>query len=410
MAGRLWLTVRWFLEQLARQFMEFDCPSRAGALTYTTLFAVVPMMTVAYAMLSILPAYDGVAERVESFIFQNFVPASSEMVQEYLSDFSRRARGLSIIGFAFLFVTTFLLLLTIEGTFNAIWEVAEPRTGMQRLLVYWGVMSLGPPMILGGILISFYLGSLPLLTDLDVFGISTLLLGYLPGILTCLGFTVMYFAVPNTRVKVRHAFVGGVLAMLALEVAKKIFNLVVANSSVASIYGAFAAVPFFLTWMYMVWVLILSGAIIVRTLGLKPEIQIGPTEPILVKSARILELLYAAHLDGRGVTDAEIEDAVSLHSGEREQILRVLLDLKVLRYADETWILGRSLKTLTLWDLYQRLPDGVDMAGLERVRDMGHVVEPLKSLVQFGSNQMSISLDTVFAAVEQSSPYRTQEL
>ncbi|TNF86302.1 MAG: YihY family inner membrane protein, partial [Gammaproteobacteria bacterium] len=145
MAGRLWLTVRWFLEQLARQFMEFDCPSRAGALTYTTLFAVVPMMTVAYAMLSILPAYDGVAERVESFIFQNFVPASSEMVQEYLSDFSRRARGLSIIGFAFLFVTTFLLLLTIEGTFNAIWEVAEPRTGMQRLLVYWGVMSLGPP-------------------------------------------------------------------------------------------------------------------------------------------------------------------------------------------------------------------------------------------------------------------------
>jgi membrane protein len=409
MVGRLWLTVRWFLEQLVRQFMEFDCPSRAGALTYTTLFAVVPMMTVAYAMLSILPAYDGVAEKVEGFIFENFVPTSSEMVQEYLSDFSRRARGLSIIGFGFLFVTTFLLLVTIEGTFNALWEVAEPRTGMQRLLVYWGVMSLGPPLILGGILISFYVTSLPLLTDLDVFGIGTLLLSYLPGILTCLGFTVMYFAIPNTRVKVRHAFVGGVLAMLALEAAKQIFNMVVANSSVASIYGAFAAVPFFLTWMYMVWVLILSGAIIVRTLGLKPEIQIGASEPILVKCARILELLYAAHLEGRGVTDEEIEDTVSLHSGEREQLLRVLLDLKVLRYADETWILGRSLKSLTLWDLYQRLPDGLDMAGLERVRDMNHVVEPLKALVQFGSNQMSVSLDSVFARVEQYPPYRTQE-
>ncbi len=410
LVSRLWLTLRWYLRQLVRQFLEFDCPTRAGALTYTTLFAVVPMMTVAYAMLSILPAYDGVADRVENFIFQNFVPTSSEMVQEYLSDFSQRARGLSIIGFGFLFITTFLLLVTIEGTFNAIWEVAEPRTGMQRLLVYWGVMSLGPPMILGGILISFYVTSLPLLTDLDVFGIGTLLLSYMPGILTCLGFTVMYFAVPNTSVKLRHAFVGGVLAMAALEAAKQIFNMVVANSSMASIYGAFAAVPFFLTWMYMVWVLILSGAIFVRTLGLKPEIELGPTEPLLVKCARILEMLYAAHLEGRGVTDSEIEEAVTLHSGEREQLLRALLDLKVLRYADDTWILGRSLKSLTLWDLYQRLPDGVDMPGLEKVQDMRHVVEPLKSLVQFGSNQMSVSLDTVFAGVEQSQPVRAQEL
>ncbi len=409
LVSRFWLSLRWYVRQLIRQFLEFDCPSRAGALTYTTLFAVVPMMTVAYAMLSILPAYDGVAVRVENFIFQNFVPASSEMVREYLSDFSERARGLSIIGFGFLFIITFLLLVTIEGTFNAIWEVAEPRTGMQRLLVYWGVMSLGPPMILGGILISVYVTSLPLLTDLDVFGIGTLLLSYLPGILTCLGFTVMYFAIPNTSVKLRHALVGGVLAMAALEGAKQIFNLVVANSSVASIYGAFAAVPFFLTWMYMVWVLILSGAIFVRTLGLKPEIELGPTEPLLVKCARVLELLYAAHVEGRGVTDSEIEEAVTLHTGEREQLFRVLLELKVLRYADESWILGRSLKSLTLWDLYQRLPEGVDVAGLERVQDMNHVVEPLKSLVQFGSNQMSVSLDTVFARVEQPQALRTRE-
>ncbi|MCP4450860.1 MAG: YihY family inner membrane protein, partial [Planctomycetes bacterium] len=191
-----------------RQFLDHDCPARAGALTYTTLFAVVPMMTVAYAMLSILPAYDGVADRIESFIFQNFVPTSSTMVQEYLSEFSQRARGLSVMGFGFLFVTTFMLLVTIEGTFNTIWQVAEPRKGMQRILVYWGVMSMGPPMILSGILISFYLTSLPLLTGLDVFGLGTLLLSYMPLILTCFGFMVLYFAVPNTQVKLRHAFVG----------------------------------------------------------------------------------------------------------------------------------------------------------------------------------------------------------
>ncbi len=400
---RAWLSIRWFFVELVRQFLDHDCPSRAGALTYTTLFAVVPMMTVAYAMLSILPAYDGVAERIENFVFENFVPTSSTVVQEYLSDFSRRARGLSIIGFGFLFVTTFMLLVTIEGTFNTIWQVAEPRRGLQRILVYWSVMSLGPPMILGGILISVYLTSLPLLTDLDVFGLGTLLLGYLPSILTCLGFTVLFFAMPNTQIRLRHALVGGLLTMALLEVAKNVFNVVVANSSFTSIYGAFAAVPFFLAWMYMVWVLILSGAIVVRTLAMTPELDLEPTEPLLVKCARILELLYSAHLDGRSVVDEEIESAVPLVSGEKERLLRVLLELKVLRQTADGWILGRSLKSLTLWDLYQQLPEGLDLQELGRVRDLDHVVEPLKALVQFGSNQMAVSLDSVFGGTKRAS-------
>ncbi|MGE0622819.1 MAG: YihY family inner membrane protein [Pseudomonadales bacterium] len=393
---RLWLTFRWYVEQLIRQFVDNDCPSRAGALTYTTLFAVVPMMTVAYAMLSILPAYDGVALRIENFIFQNTMPASSAAIQEYLGEFSRRARGLSIIGFTFLFFTTFMLLVTIESTFNAIWQVAEPRRGMQRVLVYWGVMSLGPTMIMGGILVSVYLASLPLLTDLDLFGMDSALLGYLPLLLTCAGFTVLYFAMPNTQVRLSHAFVGGLLTMLLLEVAKDAFNTAVTHTSVASIYGAFAAVPFFLFWMYMVWVLILSGAIFVRTLALKPELDLEPTEPPLVKCARILEMLNRAHLQGEGLTDEEIEAAVPLKRREKERIFRVLLELKVARQTSENWVLGRSLRAVTLWDLYRSLPEGIDLAELDRIRDMDHVVEPLRSLVQFGSNQMSVSLDTVF--------------
>lgn len=395
MVSSVWAAFRWYVEQLARQFVDHDCPARAAALTYTTLFAVVPIMTVSYAMFSILPAYDGVAERIETFVFNNFVPASSTVVQQYLGEFAERARGLSIIGFVFLFVTTFMLLVTIEGTFNTIWQVAEPRRGMQKLLVYWGVMSLGPPMIMGAILISVYLTSLPLLTGLDTFGLGGALLRYLPLILTCLGFTVLFYAMPNTRVLLRHALVGGLLTMFMLEAAKNIFNMVVANSAFTSIYGAFAAVPFFLFWMYMVWVLILSGAIFVRTMALKPEVDVS-AEPALVKCARILQMLYSAHMDGRGISDREIDDEVSLGSGEKERVLKALLDLKVLRQADELWILGRSLKGVTLWDLYQELPEGLDLPGLERVRGMDHVVEPLKALVQFGSNQMSVSLDSVF--------------
>jgi membrane protein len=394
-----WAAFRWYVEQLVRQFLEFDCPTRAAALTFTTLFAVVPMMTVAYVMFSIMPAYDGVADRVENFIFQNFVPTSSTAVQEYLGAFSDRARGLSVIGFGFLFVTTFMLLVTIEGTFNTIWQVAEPRRGLQRFLVYWGVMSLGPTMIVGAMLISVYLTSLPLLTDLDLFGVGSAVLAYLPLMLTCLGFTVLFWAMPNTQVLLRHALVGGLLTMVLLEAAKNIFNMVVANSSFTSIYGAFAAVPFFLFWMYMVWVLILSGAIFVRTMALKPEVGIV-VEPDVVKCARVLRMLYGAHVDGRGVTDREIDDQVSMTSAEKERIYRTLIDLRILRQADEMWVLGRNLKGLNLWDLYKRLPEGVDLKSLERVKGMENVVEPLKSLVQFGSNQMVVSLDELFSAPE----------
>ncbi|HEY5646971.1 MAG TPA: YhjD/YihY/BrkB family envelope integrity protein, partial [Pseudomonadales bacterium] len=177
---------------------------------------------------------------------------------------------------------------------------------------------------------------------------------------------------------------------------KDAFNLVMVNSSITSIYGAFAAVPFFLFWMYMLWVLILSGAIFVRTLAMKPELDLEPTEPLLVKCARVLEMLYRAHLRGAGLTDEEIDDAVPLKRGEKERLFRALLDLRVVRQTSENWILGRSLKTLTLWDLYRHLPEGIDLAELARIEDMDHVVEPLRSLVQFGSNQMSVSLDSIF--------------
>ena len=79
--------------------------SAAGALTYTTLFAVVPLMTVTYTFFSILPEYAHLGEQVQGFIFQNFVPGSSDVVQDKLSEFADRARNLTAFGFVFLFIT-----------------------------------------------------------------------------------------------------------------------------------------------------------------------------------------------------------------------------------------------------------------------------------------------------------------
>lgn len=389
--------LRWYLGQMVQQFLSHNCMSRAAALTYTSLFAVVPMMTVAYAMFSVLPEFASVGERIQVYVFENFVPASSTLVQEKLVEFSERARQLTAIGFAVLFVTAFLMLVTIEKAFNTIWNVAEPRRGLQRFLLYWGVLSLGPPSIAGGMFISLYLMSLPLVSDFDTFGITTVVLGYMPVILTTTGFTVLYYAVPNCQVPLHHALSGGLLTMGAFEVAKKTFTLVVSNSSIEPIYGTFAAVPLFLGWLYLVWVLILSGAIFVRTLSMKREDEGEHPEPLMVKCSRILQLLYDAHMDGKTISDMEISQKVKLNRSEHERVFDALQELKILgQTEDERWLLGRNLKALTLWDLYQQLPDGLSDQRLELVKDLDNVVEPLKSLVRFGSNQMSVSLDTVF--------------
>lgn len=394
-------SVRWYAQQMLQQFLAHDCLASAGALTYTTLFAVVPMMTVIYTMFSLLPEFDAIGQRIESFVFENFVPDSSALVRDKLLEFSERARNLTVAGFSFLFLTAFLMLVTLEKAFNTIWRVPEPRRGVQRFLLYWGVLSLGPPLIAGGLIMSAYLTSLPLLTDLDTMGVGDTVLEYLPLLSGTAVFTVLYYAVPNCPVPFKHALTGGLLTTAAFEAAKEGFKLIITNTSIEPIYGTFAAVPLFLAWLYLVWVLVLSGAIFVRTLSLQRDVEGEEREPKLVKCARILQLLYDAHMQGTTITDYEISRQVMLNREEHDRIFAVLMDLKVLNQTeDERWVLGRNLKGLTLWDLYQKLPEGLDARRLDLVKDMRRVTEPLKSMAQFGSNEMSVSLDSVFGSVQ----------
>jgi membrane protein len=389
--------LRWFGRQIVRQFLELGLMESAGALTYTTLFAVVPLMTVAYTMMSVLPAFSGVGEQVQEFIFRNFVPESSSMVKETLTEFSNQARELTFFGIAFLVVTAFLMLVTIEKAFNVIWHVAEPRRGLQRFLVYWGVLTCGPPLVAGGLLISSYLISAPLVVDIDTFGVRETVLGYLPVVLSATGFTVLYAAVPNCHVPFRHAVLGGLLTMLSFEAAKKLFALIVANSSLTVIYGAFAAVPLFLIWLYLVWVLILAGAIFVRTLSLTREISASDREPLLLKCVRVLSILYSAHMEGRAVTDQEINEAVAMTREQRDAVFEVLGQMKlVTQTEDERLTLGRSLKGVTLWSLYQELPNGVDTGSMRSAADLKPVVERLEAFAKFGVDHLSQTLEELF--------------
>ncbi len=257
-----------FLRELAGEFIDKGCQKSAAALTYMTLFALVPLMTVTYSMFSVIPAFDGVADQLQDLVFKHFVPESGTEVQNYLSDFSSQARSLTAVGVVMLVVTAYLMLTNIEKTFNTIWGVKHSRKGLFSFLLYWAVLSIGPLLLGAGLIMSTYLLSLTLFVDsLQELGVATAFFRLLPVAMAAGAFTLLFAAVPNCRVPFKHAFFGGVVTAVLFELMKMVFGYFVANSSIQLIYGAFAVVPLFLLWVNLSWMIILLGAVFVRTIA-----------------------------------------------------------------------------------------------------------------------------------------------
>jgi membrane protein len=174
-----------------------------------------------------------------------------------------------------LFVTSVMTMMTVESAFNLIWRVRKARPFAQRVLVYWAILTLGPILIGVSLSISSYLftRSLAIATEQHVSMVFDWLLISASLPLTALAFTMLYVYLPNCRVQWRDAVVGGVAAAIAFELAKRGFGYYVRRiPTYTAVYGAFAAAPMFLLWMYLSWFITLVGAMITSAL---PEIRTG---------------------------------------------------------------------------------------------------------------------------------------
>jgi membrane protein len=258
----------WFAVTLRRRFAEDRCTRVAGSLSYTTLLALVPLTAVIFAVLSAFPVFQAVMDLLEEFIYTNFVPAAGEAVQKYVQQFAANAGRLTLWGLLFLFITALMLMATIERTFNDIWHVPQRSKRLHVFLSYWALLTLGPILIGLSLSITSYVVSLPLFDhDAMLGGFRAILLGSLPAAFEFLAFLLLYTVVPNHIVRLRYAIAGAAMAMMLFEIAKVGFGFfVVYFSSYRKIYGALAALPIFLIWIYVSWVVILLGAVATATL------------------------------------------------------------------------------------------------------------------------------------------------
>jgi membrane protein len=348
-----------FWRFLVQRFFADRATQSAAALTYTTLFAVVPMMTVTFAMLSAIPAFQDMGEEIQSFIFRNFVPSSGATVQEYLREFTVQARKLTWIGVVLLAVTAFMMLVTIEKAFNTIWRVRQPRRGVSSFLLYWAILSLGPLLLGAGFAISTYVTSLSLLSGPDALIGAKTLLGFAPLLSSVAAFTLIYATVPNARVPLRNALLGGLFTAVLFEVAKALFGLFVSLfPGYQLIYGAFATVPLFLLWIYVSWLIVLFGAELVCNLSSSRHWRRRALPRLLVLLG-ILRVFHERQLQGVPVRHTDVQrEGWLLPEDEWEEVIDFLeREHLICRVSGGSgWVLSRDLEHYTLHQLLNRSP------------------------------------------------------
>ena len=367
-----------FSRHLVRRYRDDGCRESAAALTYMSLFAVVPLLTLMYAMFSIIPSFQGLGQQVEQLLFENLMPQSGLEVRQYLRDFSGQARNLGWVGGFILVVTSYLMLTNIEKTFNRIWGTAGGRRGLSSFLVYWGVLSFGPLLVGAGLMMHTYLLSFQLIVDeVDTLGITALVLEYLPWLMTWAGFTLLFVAMPNCRVARRYAVIGGLFTALFFELAKSTFGLLVTNTSYHTIYGAFAIAPLFLLWIYLCWMIILGGAELVRALETFDLATHGKRMPDLMALVFICSQCFSRQRRGKTVSDRDMIKA-GINQAQWRKLRDLLLARGVLVSTDHnTYVLARDVATLSLWELSEMLPGvlSAEIVGdLETVRDSRSMV------------------------------------
>ncbi|SMF98508.1 Ribonuclease BN [Burkholderia singularis] len=298
----------------AKRSAEDRIPQVAGSLTFTTMLALVPLVTVAFALFTAFPMFASFQNSLQGFLADHLMPAQfNSQIFKYLNQFASKAKGLTTAGLIVLVFTAVMTMMTVESAFNVIWRVRKPRPLAQRVLAYWALITLGPLLFGVSLSISSYLftQSLAFTGSTGATTVFEWLLTAASLPLTVLAFTLLYVYLPNCTVAWRDAVVGGICAAVAFELAKRGFGYYVRRiPTYTAVYGAFAALPMFLLWMYLSWFIALAGAMIASSL---PAIRVGQFHRIhypgsdLLDSLELLARLADAQNAGkRGYTAARL--------------------------------------------------------------------------------------------------------
>jgi membrane protein len=406
-----WTELRDLIQFGRRRLREESLPQVAGGLTFTTVFALVPVLTIALAIFTTFPMFNTFRTALEAYFIKSVMPkAISSTILGYLTTFAAKATRLSAVGAVTLVLTSVAMMSMIE-------RVKTERRLVRRVLVYWALITLGPLLI--GVSISL---------STHLFDATSGLVGSVTGpifytllsvLLTTLAFTFLYITVPNRMVDWRDAICGGALAAVSFELAKRGFAIFITQAPTYSkIYGALAALPLFLLWIYVSWLITLLGALLTAALPVvKYERWWHEAVPggEFVDAMAVLKVLHEAREQGdnAAVSSAEMRGRTRLGFDEMDALLekmlvpgwvakvkiapppRVQFGKRVSEGADN-WVLLANVHKITVADVYRLfvfggmslnagvLADSDDEMDRQASRDAASLARQVETAVESG--------------------------
>ncbi|MDO4642061.1 MAG: YihY family inner membrane protein [Neisseria sp.] len=376
---------------LWHRFNEVRVPQIAASLTFTSLLALVPVLTVALVIISAFPMFSDVSAAFVRFVNMTIVPDGAGIVFDYLNEFKDKASNLTAIGIIMLGVTSLLLIQTIDQTFNRIWQVKTQRPLWMQFLVYWALLTLGP--LIAGIGLSawgllFRSGKIAETFPL----LSGLLLALNSLFFSTISLYLLYRLVPNRFVPSKHAFIGATITAILLEILRWGFRLYISRfNSYQLIYGAFAAIPVFLVWLHALWMVVISGAVLTSALSYwhgeafrRRLDSRGRFDDVL----KILLLLDEAQQHGRAVKVQQFRQHINMGYDELGDLLEQLTRCGYTFHGNRGWVLKTNADHIIISDLFKlfvyRRP--------EHLSQTDPIAKTIDQIMQPCTDSMDISL------------------
>ena len=388
-----------FFRFLWQRFLDDRLFEAAGALSYTTVFALVPLSMVVFGVLSAFPVFDKWSDQLSDYIFSNFVPSSARAVESYLRQFSQNTGQLTTVGVIALVISLLITLTSVETTFNRIWRVKTARPKFGRFLVYWTVLTLGALVATASLALSTRFFAMEVFQTASGRVLENFMLSLAPMSIELVAFAAIYRVVPHRTIQWRHALAGAFLAVVLIELVKWVIGLYLGNlGSYQKIYGPLAFVPIFLLWIYFGWVSILLGASFASSMSAfryQPAAMRLPIGYEIYGLLRMLGRFDEARCRGKGLHSDEIQRMEPMMTDALvQQMLAQLDEIDLLARAESgEWILARDLEDITLAELYEachlripiaeaHLPCRDDALGVAAVAALDDLRMPLRELLK----------------------------
>ncbi len=361
-------------ELVILRFREINIVEISSSMTLATLLSIVPLLAVALAMFSVVPAFASYRQELEMLMTEAIPSQHSAQIFGYLKSFSAHARGLSAMGFAGLAVSAYFLIDRIFQTINRIFHVRQGRSFAQKALIYWALLTLGPVSMVASLSFTTYLAKLALSGlsgDFTVLGLKALSF-----LMQTLFFAALYYLIPNSVVKPVHALMGGAVTAAASFALKSGFTLYLSSGSLTNLYGTFVALPIFVLWIYVSWILVFAGAAVTATLpmissrrfadGYRPGNR-------LITAAAVLETLYEYRLkDAPVVPFSQLCKDLDCWSEALNDALEPLEKLgyvsrvKRLKKSADSWVLTVDPEKATMRPVFEALSLDPDIKLLKK--------------------------------------------